>query len=54
MESNPVERKKLIHSILDLFLHILTTPQVSRMRAKMKIVPKLDLKRPDSIFSAMF
>lgn len=28
-EPHPWEQKKMIHSILDLFLHILTTPQVS-------------------------
>ncbi|CAB9498009.1 expressed unknown protein [Seminavis robusta] len=34
-ESNPKEQRKMIHSILDLFLHILTTPQsaVTHLRA---------------------
>ena len=34
-ESNPKEQRKMIHAVLDLFLHILTTPQsaVTHLRA---------------------
>ena len=31
-KSNPKEQRKMIHAVLDLFLHILTTPQVRKLK----------------------